>query len=107
VHALMLSYSMMNRIFEMLICGESSTIGDNWRIVYRGPQSDMCLLKRPISNMNRPLGFEGLLEVIHKKILSRLEQMIMTGFHSTVIIKSKPFKVYLSLAMIAKRIDYL
>ena len=91
----------------MLICGESSTIGDNWRIVHRRHQSDMCLLKHPISNMNRPLGFEGLLEVLHKKLLSRLEQMIMTGFHSTVIIKSEPFKFFLCLAMVVKGTGYL
>ena len=88
--------------FEMLICGESSTIGYNWRVAHPGHQSDICLLKCPISNMNKPLGFEGLEEVIHKKILSRLEQMIVTGFHSIAIIKSRPFKCFSSLTVMAK-----
>jgi hypothetical protein len=82
-------------------CSKMDTFDKNWRLVYPGQQTNICILRKFGNNFFRELDISVIIEAAHRMIIDCLRRAILNGLYMIFVIKSKPFKFYLPLIQVA------
>jgi hypothetical protein len=78
-------------------CSRVDTFDSNWRLVYPGQQTNICILRKFEHNFFRELDISVLIEAAHRMIIDCLRIAVLNGLKMTFVIKSKQFKSFIYL----------